>query len=322
MATLRFIFHGLLGFVLYKDQNEDIVSVLFPSQPRPDNAACSNPFVSEAHFPFLRFAKPLLDAHSPRRPQYGVVDASGNDDWILFLQAERLSIPNLSGGIVPVYDNTILPNAEKPVPNAPDFDRQKRDFRWAAHMEDACKGCGKADFDPLNNNALQLVEVVFDVRTGSLGCYKLVDECTKADGTKDSTTFRLPAKATLQALSETIFVETTIGGRLTLQSAPLPHISPMPPQHPDLWLNANASGLIECHVFNSELSEILKPASQGPQISKDPRDFVLLYELSGTRPPIGARSAPTSENVAACATAAGGGGGAGDHICPAGVFSG
>jgi hypothetical protein len=311
MATLRLIFHGLLGFVLYKDQGEDIVSVLFPSQPLPQQAYGADPFISESHYPFLRFAKTLLDGHSLRVPQYEVAVSGGPPDYILFLQGERLSIPNLGGGIVPVYDATIPPTAEKPSPVPAEFDRQKKDFRWAAHMDDAIKGSGLADGDPLDKNELQLVEAVFDVRKGNLGCYSLCDECILPSGMKDASTFKLAAKAQLQALSETIFIEVDVASQLALQSNPLPNSTGMPQQN--LLLNADGSGLIECHVFNSELDVIIKPPSLPFQV-KDPRDFVQLFELSNKRPPIGSRTAPR------IVRASGGASPAGDHICPAGVF--
>lgn len=310
MAQLRLIFHGLLGIALRQDNGVQVASVLFPKQPEPVPAfsADTMPFISQSHFPFLRFAKSLLDPTSPRQPQYEVGPFGGATDGILFLQGERLSLPNTNGGVGTVTDPTIPNGAPKPASAAADFDRQKQDFRWTARMEDLFQGAGKADPDTFNGNSFGLVEVVFELRTGTFSCYMLGGEIVNPGGTKDCNTYIIPGTGAEQALSEQVLLAADVGAQLVISSSPLENGGG--PQQPNLLLNADATGTIECHVFNSELDLITRPPTL-PMVSSDPRDIVQLFELSATRPPLLDRQAPTLAS-----------GGAGDHICPAGVFSG
>jgi hypothetical protein len=310
MAQLRLIFHGLLGVVMRQESGVQVASVLFPKQPIPVPAfsADSQPFISQSHFPFLRFAKSLLDPNSPRKPQFEVASFGQPADCILFLNGERLSLPNVTGGIVPVNDATIPDGATKPDTVAANFDHQKQDFRWTAQMDDIFRGAGTIDPDTLNGNSLKLVEVVFDLRQGTIGCNKLAGERVTGTGTKDCSTFDLHGKLAHQALSEEIFLTNTLGPQLVISSTPLPNSSGT--QQPSLVLNADDAGTIECHVFNSELDVIMRPPTL-PKVSNDPRDIVQLFELSAVRPPLLDRQAPTNDGMFA-----------GDHICPAGVFRG
>jgi hypothetical protein len=315
MATLRLIFHGLLGYVVRGENDAkataDSISVLFPKQPLPQQAFASEPFVSAAHFPFLRFAKSIFDPSSPRKPQYEVAGFGGDPDCILFLEGESLSIPNSNGGVALARDATIPPAAEKPSSVPAEFERQKKDFRWVARMKDAVAGSEVADTDPLNGNQKDLVEAVFEIVSGQIGCSKLVGETLTQANTMDASTFTLPNKTQRQALSEEIYVEMEAAGQVYFFSTPLPSADPRAPgPQPALILNAGKSEVVECHVFNSELDVILKPPSL-PVQSKDPRDFVQLYELSATRPPVGSRLAPVNNSPIA-----------GDHICPGAVFHG
>jgi len=308
MAQLRLIFHGLLGIAMRQENGLPVASVLFLKQPIPLPAfsADTQPFISQSHFPFLRFAKSLLDSNSPRQPQFEVGPFGQPTDGILFLEGERLSLPNVTGGVVPFNDPTIPAGAIKPDAVPANFDRQKQDFRWTAQMDDVFNGAGQLDPDTLNGNALKLIEAVFDLRQGTIGCNKLAGEVVTGTGTKDCFTFKLPAKTDHQALSEEVILTTTIGPQLVIASAPLPNSTGT--QQPSLVLNADGTGTIECHVFNSELDVIMRPPTL-PLVSQDPRDIVQLFELSAVRPPLLDRQAPTND-----------GGGAGDHICPAGVF--
>jgi hypothetical protein len=319
MATLRLIFHGLLGYVMRQEGGEDVVSVLFPSQPLAQQAFGSASFISPAHFPFLRFAKARLDAGSPRQPQYEISVAGSDPDCIVFLQGERLSIPNLTGGVKPFSAASIPAGAATPSADPVAFATEKRDFRWVARMDDAFPTSGVADSDPLTGNQSNLVEAVFDIGAGSIECHKL---CGEQPGSTSVSTFALGSAVTpkVQALSEEILVAIGVDSRLTLQSRPLPNGNAA--QQPELVLDADGAGVIECHVFNSELDVILKPPSLAFELQRvgtgDPRDFVQLYELSGNRPPVGSRTFPTLQVAAVVAAA--GGGGAGDHLCPGGVF--
>jgi len=324
MTTLRLIFHGLLGFVVRNDVlPQRQLTVLFPKQNEPQQAYCTDTFVAAAHFPFLRFASSALDPASPRRPQYEISDGVGGiRDSILFLQGERLSIPGLSGGVTLVNVPTIPAGAEKPDPGR--FDAEKKDFRWIAEMDDVVRDSGLVDFDTLNQNNLELIEAAFDLSGGTAGCYKLVGENPPANPT-DATLFRLGAPVPkFQVLAEEIFIEMDVPS-VTLQSVPLP--IPLPhtpthspaPQQPALLLRPDANGVVECHVFNSELDLIVKPPSL-PTITYKPRDFVELYELSAHRPPISSRIAPDVVSGPVNTGGGPGGGPAGDHICPAGVF--